>query len=298
MIIAAYLIAIVSANMIVAHFGPSVSVLTAFLFIGLNLTARDALHDAWRGRRLKIKMAALIAGGSVLSWILNKDAGSIALASAVSFGISELADSGVYEKLKRYNWFRRVTSSNIAGALIDSILFPLLAFGGVMPWITIGQFVAKVFGGGLWALALRHRFSAAVALVLLLPSTAEAQRVSVGFGQFQNEFVRQSVAELAIFGPAGVSVISSWNIEGDGKPVVLAQIGRPVFTGFPVLASVDIGVSLFPWTDYGDPEPHISTTVLAFFTDRWKAVTLITTQPFADWERAVLVKLDYTLWSR
>jgi hypothetical protein len=47
-----YLAAIVAANLSVAHFGPSVAVLNAFLFIGLDLTTRDALHERWRGRNL------------------------------------------------------------------------------------------------------------------------------------------------------------------------------------------------------------------------------------------------------
>lgn len=43
-----YLAAIVAANLLVARFGPSVVVLNAFLFIGLDITTRDSLHDRWR----------------------------------------------------------------------------------------------------------------------------------------------------------------------------------------------------------------------------------------------------------
>ena len=42
-----YLFAIVAANLLVARFGPSVTIINAFLFIGLDLTTRDGLHEAW-----------------------------------------------------------------------------------------------------------------------------------------------------------------------------------------------------------------------------------------------------------
>lgn len=41
-----YLVAIVLANLTVAAFGPRMVIVNAFLFIGLDLTARDRLHDA------------------------------------------------------------------------------------------------------------------------------------------------------------------------------------------------------------------------------------------------------------
>ena len=47
-------------------------------FIGLDLTARDALHDHMARPSPGLKMAALIASGSLLSWFLNRDAGQIA----------------------------------------------------------------------------------------------------------------------------------------------------------------------------------------------------------------------------
>ena len=62
-LVAAYLVAIVPANLSVAR-GASVAIVNAFLFIALDLTSRDALHSAWRGRSLAWRMAALIATGS------------------------------------------------------------------------------------------------------------------------------------------------------------------------------------------------------------------------------------------
>lgn len=150
--VALYLSAIILANLTVARFGPEVAVLNAFLFIGLDLTARDRLHDAWRGDYLLPKMAALIAAGSILSWLLNRDAGQIALASFVAFAAAATVDAVVYHLLGRYPRWLRINGSNIPSAAVDSIVFPTLAFGAFLAPIVIGQFMAKTLGGFVWSL--------------------------------------------------------------------------------------------------------------------------------------------------
>lgn len=155
-----YLAAIIAANLTVAAFGPSVSVLNAFLFIGLDLTARDKLHETWRGDGLLWKMAALIAAGSVLSWLLNQNAGSIALASFVAFAAAATVDALVYHRLGNYPRWLRVNGSNVPSAAVDSLIFPALAFGWPLLWsIVVGQLAAKVTGGFVWSLVLRWRDS-------------------------------------------------------------------------------------------------------------------------------------------
>jgi Uncharacterized conserved protein len=152
-----YLAAIVAANLTVAAFGPSVVVINAFLFIALDLTARDRLHEAWHGQGLAWKMALLIAAGSVLSYALNASAGRIALASFVAFGVSAVLDTLCYALLGHRAYLVKVNGSNVVAAAADSLLFPTLAFGVFLPWIVLGQFVAKVVGGALWAYILRPR---------------------------------------------------------------------------------------------------------------------------------------------
>lgn len=152
-----YLAAIVAANLSVAAFGPGVSILNAFLFIGLDLTTRDTLHERWQHRHLLPKMAVLVVAGSALSWLLNQDAGRIALASAVAFGAAALADTLVYHLARRSSRVTRMNASNSVSAAVDSILFPTIAFGGFLPWVTLGQYVAKVGGGAVWAWILTRR---------------------------------------------------------------------------------------------------------------------------------------------
>lgn len=156
--VAMYLAAIVAANLLTARFGPAMAVVNAFLFIGLDLTARDHLHDAWRGRGLVWKMALLIGTGSVLSWLLNRNAGQIALASFVAFALAGIADALTYHALGSKTRLLRVNGSNVVSAAVDSAAFPTLAFGFPLLFgVMLGQFIAKVGGGFVWSLVLnRH----------------------------------------------------------------------------------------------------------------------------------------------
>lgn len=155
-LVGVYLVAIVAANLVVSIFGPSATVVIAFLFIALDLTTRDALHDAWHGNGLVWKMAALIATGSVLSYLLNRNAGPIALASFVAFVAAAGVDTLAYAALGKRAYLVKVNGSNLLSAAVDSVIFPALAFGLPLLWpIVIGQFVAKVVGGFLWSFVLK-----------------------------------------------------------------------------------------------------------------------------------------------
>lgn len=151
-----YLFAIVVANYTVAMFGPSVAPVNAFLLIGLDLVCRDRLHDAWQHQLLAVKMLTLIVFGGVLSYLLNLAAGQIAVASLVSFVLSSVADGAGYHLLRRSRWLTRSNGSNLLGAAIDSLVFPTLAFGALMPSVVVLQFFAKVAGGFLWSVVLNH----------------------------------------------------------------------------------------------------------------------------------------------
>lgn len=157
MFIGIYLAAIVAANLLVTQFGPASSIYIAFVFIGADLTVRDKLHDQWHGRQLLPKMAGLIVAGSLISWLLNAQAGPIALASFLAFAGAASADALVYQSLARFDWFKRANGSNLAGAAVDSLVFPVIAFGGFPMLIIAGQFVAKVAGGLVWSWLLARK---------------------------------------------------------------------------------------------------------------------------------------------
>lgn len=140
-----YAAAMILANLSVATFGPSVTPVNAFVLIGLDLTMRDWLH-------VRIKpwqMAALIAITGLLTYALNPAAGKIAVASACAFSAAALVDWATFTRL-RGSWMYRANGSNVAGAAVDSLIFPTLAFGALMPQIVLAQFMAKIAGGAIW----------------------------------------------------------------------------------------------------------------------------------------------------
>lgn len=151
-LISIYAIAMTLANLSIAAFGPWVSPINAFVFIGLDLVLRDVLHE-----RLKHwQMGGLIAVTGLLTYVMNPSAGMIAIASAVSFTAAAVIDWGVFLKATG-TWFARSTKSNIAGAAVDSLVFPTVAFGVLMPQIVALQFFAKVAGGVVWGYLLKNR---------------------------------------------------------------------------------------------------------------------------------------------
>lgn len=151
-----YLFAVVLANLSSTFFGPSASIANAFLFIGLDLTTRDKLHEEWKNRGLVWKMGLLIAAGSVLSYLINRNSAQIAIASTLAFAAAALTDGVVYHCLSDKSKMQKVNGSNAASALVDSIVFPTVAFGALMPMIVVGQFAAKFFGGFLWSILLQY----------------------------------------------------------------------------------------------------------------------------------------------
>jgi len=149
--VAAYAAAIVAANLSVAAFGPAISPVNAFLFIGFDLALRDWLHirlKAWQ-------MLTLIVAAGALSYGLNLAAGIIAVASTTAFVAAAAVDWGVFAAVKG-SWLKRSNTSNVAAAAVDSLVFPTIAFGALMPHIVAMQFVAKVLGGALWTWVLNR----------------------------------------------------------------------------------------------------------------------------------------------
>lgn len=147
--VSAYAAAMVAANLLVSVFGPMITPLNAFVLIGFDLAMRDWLHVRLRAWQ----MLVLIAATGAVTFALNPAAGMIAVASAASFTAAALVDWSVFAVLPG-SWFKRSNVSNVAGAAVDSVLFPTLAFGMLIPHIVALQFIAKVLGGALWSWGL------------------------------------------------------------------------------------------------------------------------------------------------
>lgn len=120
-------------------------------FAGFALAARDAIQDAW-GRW---PVVGVILAGTALSFIVAVPV--IAVASAVAFLVAELLNFAVYTPLReRANlgdrrWAVAVASSNVAGAIADTVLFLGIAFGAaaIMPALP-GQLVGKTYATVLY----------------------------------------------------------------------------------------------------------------------------------------------------
>ncbi len=153
-----YAAAMTLANLSVAAFGPAISPVNAFVLIGLDLALRDWLHvrlKAWQ-------MLALICAAGALTYLLNPAAGKTSVASSAAFTAAALVDWATFARL-RGSWLMRANGSNAAGAAVDSLIFPTLAFGVLMPHIVLLQFVAKVAGGALWSWVLARTAQRATA---------------------------------------------------------------------------------------------------------------------------------------
>lgn len=156
-----YVSAMCLANLSVSHFGPWVSPINSFVFIGLDLALRDHLHDRTKGN--PFFMGGLIAVAAIASYLLNPASGTIAVASLVAFTLASTADWAVYSRMSERPFMIRSNSSNIVGAAVDSVVFPALAFGAFMPGVVLAQFAAKAGGGFVWSVTLRRLFDRAAA---------------------------------------------------------------------------------------------------------------------------------------
>jgi len=146
-LISIYVAVAVGANMLVWWFGPWSSPIIAFVLIGLDLTMRDVLHE--RLNRLQLLTVILIGGA--LTWVINPAAQMIAVASATAFVGAALADWLIYSLLYGRPWLVKANGSNVVGALVDSLIFPTIAFGAFLPAIIGLQFLAKAAGGVVWS---------------------------------------------------------------------------------------------------------------------------------------------------
>lgn len=164
LLVGAWLAAIVVANLLTSH-DPRFAIINGFALIGFDLTARDRLDDEFRRHRA-LKMTALIAAGSLISYAINADTRAIALASASAFALALVVDWGVYSRMRSWPWLDRAFWSSVPSSIVDSIAFPAFAalygFPGLWDaFIVGGLIVAKIGGAFVWAyiidLARRRR---------------------------------------------------------------------------------------------------------------------------------------------
>lgn len=150
-----------AANLAIAHFGPWFLPVTAFVCVGISLISRDYLHDVWRDRPGAFwpRMLGMIAVAGLLAYSVDQSALNIALGSVAALTSAALVETGVFFALVKRPWLIRSNGAALGGALADSVVFPLVAFGfgGVEGFwaLVLAQTATKVLGGAFWSLIFR-----------------------------------------------------------------------------------------------------------------------------------------------
>jgi queuosine precursor transporter len=150
LLLAGYVGTIIAANWASTHWSVlpigSLVVPAGTLCAGVTFTLRDLLHDTLGARNVAVSIAL----GAGLSWLLASP--QMAVASAVAFAVSELLDTTIYTRLRTHSRLRAIVGSNLAGLLVDSVLFVPLAFGSFA--VVPGQILGKTVATGLTLAAL------------------------------------------------------------------------------------------------------------------------------------------------
>jgi uncharacterized PurR-regulated membrane protein YhhQ (DUF165 family) len=155
-----YLAAIVTANLTAATLVPlpvGLSTTVGTFLFGATFTLRDRLHR--RGGRALVYRS--ITAAAILTAFLCFTTGTgwrILGASVVALVLAELADTEIYARTVG-GWWLKVLRSNAVSVPIDTLLFNLLAFGGVWAWplllsVSLGDILIKYsIGAGvaLWS---------------------------------------------------------------------------------------------------------------------------------------------------
>ena len=140
--LAAYAGSITAANYLTSRYGLVPVgfglITTAGTFAaGAALLLRDAVQDLL-GRGWVL--AGITAGGA-LTYATSP---ALAVASATAFLAAELADMAAYTPLRERGWARAVLASNVVGAVVDTLLFLLLAGFPITAASVGGQLVGKL----------------------------------------------------------------------------------------------------------------------------------------------------------
>jgi uncharacterized PurR-regulated membrane protein YhhQ (DUF165 family) len=162
--LAVYVGAIAGANWMIAHVGVAVHG-SHYLPVGFGLRAPSGVYMAaltfvardivQRLAGVRVGVAAIVAGAAISWWVSSP---SLAVASGVTFLVSESCDFLVYTPLQAWNFPVAVVGSGLIGDAVDSTLFLTLAgipLSVALPGQLVGKAWVMLAGGALAALLRR-----------------------------------------------------------------------------------------------------------------------------------------------
>lgn len=139
-----YILATLGANYTAnwfIHFPVFGQIAVGTFIFGITFTQRDKLHGA--GRQWVYLTIAIAAFVNILMSALWVVPPRIILASFLAIVLAETADTEIYQKLLQYSWLKRVAGSNAISIPLDTVLFTLVAFTGVL---SSGEILSLLFG--------------------------------------------------------------------------------------------------------------------------------------------------------
>lgn len=162
-----YLLSIVIANVVTARFAPLefwiFIVPMGTFFVGATFIFRDLVQNKYGRTKTYIFIFIALFLSAAVSFALG-DTLMIVVASAISFIVSESADTEIYTRLKLpMAW--RVFYSGIVGGFLDSVIFVIIGLSplgaGFIPWeavpaAIVGQVIVKTVVQLIGALVLRQ----------------------------------------------------------------------------------------------------------------------------------------------
>lgn len=146
-----YVSLFIVANLLVASFGPWITPFNALFIISADMVIRDRIQ--FNNGFFWSVSSCFVAGLSTV--IINPDAGMIAIASMSSVIMAGVGSAIIF-KFKSGCFYRKAFPANVAAAAIDSVAFPIIAFGHLMIDVTIVQFLAKTIGAIIILLIMRR----------------------------------------------------------------------------------------------------------------------------------------------
>lgn len=165
-----YILSIVAANIVTASTRPFhifvFLVPAGTLLIGLTILLRNRVQVRYGRRATYIAIVVALVASAISSHLLG-DPLTITTASALSFLLSEAADTETFTRL-RATLAGRVLIGGTVGSVIDSCVFVVVGLSplgaGFVPWaavpyVILGQLIVKVImqALGAWGVAVVNK---------------------------------------------------------------------------------------------------------------------------------------------